>query len=626
MPNGVANQTVYEVFLQDRASMVADTISKSVTGMLNRLQEMKEKGAGVVKDILTRPLGTAAEASEGLRNKLLALGAAITGFLALRKLKTELTEIFNEGVRVESQLVRLANLTGSDQFAEQTVGWAHKWALQLRIPRQELYSIAEGLSQIGINASQFDPSGIIAAGQAAGGVTNVVNALRQSALDPSSLLQLQETFRALPFERLQEIIQTTMPGDFQGRVEALNALFREVYGDTLERSQRSVVGLRQALAELLLQFRETIAGVGSPLFDFFRSQLEKAVEFIQRARPTIQALGQSISQILTETLRSVVRFVDFILERFGTSFEDIAEHGDRFRTRFLIPVTAEIIGFITRIELFAEKAFGTIADFLGKLKDEEWQRRMSAIGGVGGVVLGLLLRRPSLIVGGLALLKIHHSLSSSDTANAEADPSYFSKLMSDIWATLPSDEEGWSNLSILAGMALLTGPLAPIGGAFILGGLINKGLTTLPDWAQGLITGGAEFALLGPGSLFEGSRREAHEREASERIDIRRNEAMAAARALDVPRARGLSLGDPNLARQVENIITAEARRRGRTTEASVSYQTAEGQVTTVVVDVLDPVLALAHADQQVDIYTEREKKVRAARGVPEGGIPRMSR
>ena len=621
MPNGEEQgRTVWEVVLDDRASGPAEAISQSVTGLLNRLRDLKERGVGVIRDILTRPLEAAGEKSEGFRNKLIALGAAIGGFLAFRKMKNELTEIFNEAVMVEGQLVRLANLTGSDRFAEQTLGWARRWAVELRIPREELFSISEGLAQIGINAAKFDPSGIVAAGQAAGGVASVVTALRQAALDPSYLLRLQETFRALPFERLQEIIRTTQPGDFQGRIEALNTLFREVYGDNLERSRRSVIGLRQGLRELITQFRETIAGVGSPLFNFFREQLEKAVDFNQRSAPTIRAIGQTISSILETTLRSVMQFVDFVLDRFGVSLSDIADKGEQFRTRFLIPVQAEIIGYITRIELFAERAFGTIAEFLDKLRDEEWQRKATAIGGIGGVVLGMLLRRPTLIIGGLGLLKIHHGLSApSDEANAAADVGYFERLLDDIWSALPSTQEGWSDLAILAGVALLASPLAPVGAGFILGGLINKGYRSIvPEWAQDIIEeyGGFFIDPAGATARRIGEAGEEREERRWQARQMQEHQAVQAAEDLDIRRARALAAGDEAIMARVESTFRSAARAAGRTSPAELSYQTAEGETVRVTVDMLDPTLALAYSDEQVRISTEREMRSDFQHGV----------
>lgn len=612
MPNGEADtSTVYEVLLENRASGPADAISKSVTGMLDRLRELKEKGQGIVKQILTRPLDKAGDAASSFRTKLLALGATIAGFLALRQLKRELTEIFNEAVRVESRLVAIANLTGSDQFAEQTIGWARKYAMELRVPREELFSISEGLAQIGINAANFDPRGIIAAGQAAGGVANVVQQLRQAALDPSTLLRMQETFRALPFERLQEIIRTTTPGDFQGRVEALNRLFAEVYGDTIERSRRSVAGLRQGLRELILQFRETVAGVGSPLFNFFREQFEKAVQFVEHAQPTIRALSNSISQILTESLRAVTRFVDFILERFGTSFSDIADKGDRFRTKFLIPMTAEIIGFITRIELFAEKAFGTVADFLAKLQDDEFRRKATAIGGIGGVVLGLLLRRPTLLVGGLALLGLHGKLSAdSDDVNAQASIINFSQLLDDLVSSLPTSQEGLSDLALMAGIGLL-GVAPPVGAGLILGALINKGYRALlPEGVRNLIEEYGGFAVDPAGAAARRISEAREERGERERLESGLS-AVRAAENLDVETARGLAaLAGGQWEGVVERSIYRAAQRAGRVTPTDVTLPTGLwGGGVNVTIDVLDPALALGAADRQVEISAERGQR-----------------
>ena len=468
-------QTGVLAVIQDKASAVAAKIDKSVTAMTNSFVNFKKKAKGAVTNLLTAPFRMAGKAIGFLTNKFVILAGLVGGFLAFRKMKQQISDIFEEAVKLEQQLVRLANITGSERFAEQTLGWAKQFAKDLRVPREELFNIAEGLAQIGINASEIDPSGIIAAGQAAGGVSQVVQALQQAAMDPSSILQLQQTFRQLPFERLQEIIRTTQPGDFQTRIQMLNTLFMETFGDNLDRSRKSVIGLRQGLRELITQFRETLVGVGSPLFEFFRDNLEKAVKFIERNERTIKEIGASISQILTAALKSVLKFADFVLERFGLNLDKITESGESFRKRFLFPATAEIIGMIVKLELFAEAAFTKIAEIIDKFKDKEARDKILTIAGVGGVLLGLLLRRPSLIIGGLGLLMINHKLTGDDTVNQEADVLNFTNIMDTVLSSVGSmTEDQLSDLVLAAGIVLLATPLAPLGAGLIAGATADK--------------------------------------------------------------------------------------------------------------------------------------------------------
>ena len=234
---------------------------------------------------------------------------------------------------------------------------------------------------------------------------------------------------------------------------------------------------------------------------------------------------------------------------------------------------------------------------------------MTAIGGIGGVVLGLLLRRPTLIIGGLGLLKIHHGLSvPSDEANAEADVGYFSRLLDDLWAALPSSQEGWSDLAILAGIALLASPLAPVGAGFILGGLINKGYRSLvPEWARDIIEEYGGFFI---DPMGEAARRTvAGREERREQVGAQREvEALGAAARLEVGRARTLAAGDVSLMARVEDLIRRRALAEGRAEYRSQFLTPAVGPLVTI--DILDPALALGMADRQVEIQVERAKKV----------------
>ena len=478
-PEGVI-KTGLIVDVVDNASEPSKKIGVSIDGLIDRLTSMIKRGTGAFKKVFTSPLGAAEKGIGSFKKTLIALGTSIGAFLFFRKMKRSIESIFEEAVKLETQLLAIANATGSAQFAEQTLGWARRFAKELRVPREDLFAIAQGLQEIGVNAAQIDPSGIIAAGQAVGGVSQVISAIQEAALDPNALLGLQERFRQLPFGELQEIIATVEAGDFEGKVQALNALFSKTFGDNIERSRNSVAGLRQGLREMILTFQEAIVGVGSPLFDFFRDQLDKAVKFIEDNQRNIREIGASISSILTTALRAFLDFLDFVLEKFGLGLDDISDKGTKFRRKFLIPATAEIIGLITRIEVFAEVAFDKVTGIFQKFSDPETVAKATALAGFGAIILGILLRRPTLLIGGATLLGISGKFGAADdSANAAAgifDPiNIMAGISSGLKAVL-SNPAMITDLSMAIGMILITVPGMQIPGAILLaGGLAAKG-------------------------------------------------------------------------------------------------------------------------------------------------------
>lgn len=439
MPDGEADRPLFHTgvvaSVVDRASGPANRVSNAVSGMLDRLGEMRSQGQGVIQRTITDPLSRVREGFQEnflqpvnesvggldqLQRKLIQLGTFLAGFFAFREIKQQLTEIFEQTVELESQLVDLANRTGSERFSQNVLGWARDLSQELGRPREQLFGIAEGLAEVGINATQIDTEGILAAGDAIGSVDSAMSGIMDAVRDPQGIFQLNELFnRQLPFERLRDIVQRFPgPGEFRGRFQAINQLLRETFGENLERSAQSVEGLRNTWDSMMEEIRMSIMGrPGDPdsLFSFIRTTMDRAINFVEENRGLLHSIGSSVGDVLRAMGQSLMDFFDHVLETFGVDMEEIRQGGEAFRRELLIPLTAEIIGMIERMERFAEGAFDVLHDLFSENVIGDVMEKATRVFGLGATIIGVITRSPSFLLAGATALGISEAADLSST-------------------------------------------------------------------------------------------------------------------------------------------------------------------------------------------------------------------
>lgn len=339
------------------------------------------------------------------RGYLLGLGGILAGWLGFRAIRS-----FNDLIRdsidlvskMEEQLRGLANLTGSDRWAAASLEWARSLRRELGLAVETSLELARSLSRIGIAAASTNVRGLLAAQQAVGvSGEQIVTAVRS----PDQFMGLFEQFRGqVPFFALQEILASTGPFDYEERLERLNSLLLRIFGHTLERGKGTLASLRDQISMMGQEIREAI--VGRPddpnsFYSFLRGMVQRIRNFIAENLDNIRTLAGTVGTILRAFWENTVLFFRNSFEILGVNLSDTADKFHAFNQNIILPYTFRIVNLMTQVRLFSERTVEAIRNLF---ENPVRMERIKDMVAVGAILLGLLSRRPLMMIAGAGML------------------------------------------------------------------------------------------------------------------------------------------------------------------------------------------------------------------------------
>lgn len=333
---------------------------------------------------------------------LTGIAATVAGFLAFRSLKRQIDEIFESTVKLEEQMVSIANLAGSDEFAADLVGWAEQLSQVLPLAEEQILGIGKAFTQVGIEAQEVDLPGLFAAAQIEGRDPAAFAKEFGQAIREGRILELFQGFSRIPLELAGAATQLDR-FDFTGRARALSEAFGAFAGpEAVERIRNSVTGIRQLFENTFTVIRRSILGRPGEggLFDTMRERMAFFLETLQRNRPLLEAVGEAIGNILNTAARAFNRLLGRVLDRFGLRVTNVAERVANLNTRVLEPLQVAATALITLLERAVTGQIGFI-DVI-KQKFEEIQPILRLVG-AGIAALGVVTFNPFLVAAGLGL-------------------------------------------------------------------------------------------------------------------------------------------------------------------------------------------------------------------------------
>lgn len=308
---------------QDRA--FRDQVRTS-RGAADALAAYRARAAAAAED--TRDLGSAANATSGIFDRLKGLAAAALGFFSFRSLGAGIKSIITEGSNAEQELAQLEAVlvsTGrSAEFtAEQLVALADKAAKSSSFAAGDILNLQTRLlSYTNIVGEQYPAAMQAAIDQAARlGISLEQSAeiIGRSLQEPEKAMQalgrqgfyLEESQKAL----VKQLVATGRTAEAQAVI--LDLLTESYGGAAAAQKVGTIAGLWKAATERIRDFQQLISDRG--VLDYFKDQLNELLAVGDRlARDgTLARWAKQASDAIVGAARAVRAGTTFLYEHAG---------------------------------------------------------------------------------------------------------------------------------------------------------------------------------------------------------------------------------------------------------------------------------------------------------------------